>query len=109
MSWNSNLSCEYRIRAILSDRHWNPSIRLMAMNRRNNELFVGKLVYEDKPHPDSLEVPSAMNLSMDMAQELMDSLWECGVRPKEGQGSAGQMESVKYHLEDMRKLVFKGK
>jgi hypothetical protein len=41
------------------------------------------------------------------AQEFMDNLWRCGYRPSEGEGSAGQLASVKYHLEDMRKLVFK--
>jgi hypothetical protein len=43
------------------------------------------------------------------AQILMDSLWDCGTRPSEGQGSAGQLAAVKYHLEDMRKLVFQNK
>lgn len=40
------------------------------------------------------------------AQELMDDLWACGVRPTEGRGSAGQLDAVRHHLEDMRKLVF---
>lgn len=40
------------------------------------------------------------------AQTLMNSLWECGIRPVQGAGSAGQLTAVQYHLEDMRKLVF---
>ena len=40
------------------------------------------------------------------AQSLMNSLWECGIRPVQGAGSAGQLTAVQYHLEDMRKLVF---
>lgn len=46
-------------------------------------------------------------LSHDAAQELMNSLWECGLRPGQGAGSAGQLETMKAHLEDMRKIAFK--
>lgn len=42
----------------------------------------------------------------ELAQQLMNGLWECGVRPAQGQGSAGQLEATRSHLEDMRRLVF---
>lgn len=48
-----------------------------------------------------------LRLKPDEAQELMDQLYAVGVRPSAAAGSAGQLEAVKYHLEDMRKLVFK--
>ena len=41
------------------------------------------------------------------AQKLMDDLWDCGLRPSEGSGSAGQLAAVQNHLEDMRKLLSK--
>ncbi len=41
------------------------------------------------------------------AQGLMDSLWDCGLRPSEGSGSAGALAATQRHLEDMRRLVFK--
>jgi hypothetical protein len=43
------------------------------------------------------------------AQELMDDLWQCGVRPSEGSGSAGSLAATERHLHDMRALVFKNK
>lgn len=43
------------------------------------------------------------------AQELMDSLWQCGLRPSEGSGSAGALAATQRHLDDMRTLVFKEK
>jgi len=43
------------------------------------------------------------------AQDLMDQLWVCGVRPTEGQELSGQLKAIQYHLEDLRKLVFKEK
>jgi len=43
------------------------------------------------------------------AQQFMDELWRIGIRPTEGAGSAGQMAATEKHLDDMRRLVFKGK
>lgn len=45
-------------------------------------------------------------LQKEEAQELMDSLWQCGLRPSEGSGSAGALAATQKHLEDMRALVF---
>lgn len=45
-------------------------------------------------------------LNIQSAQRLMDELWQCGLRPTEGAGSAGAMAATQRHLEDMRKLVF---
>jgi hypothetical protein len=56
-------------------------------------------------------VPPLMSLGFNMAQQLMDQLWDCGLRPSEGAGSVGQMAAVQAHLADMRALVpgLKGK
>lgn len=40
------------------------------------------------------------------AQKLMDDLWNCGLRPSEGTGSAGSLAATERHLKDMRTLVF---
>jgi hypothetical protein len=39
------------------------------------------------------------------AQKLMDELWNCGIRPTSGAGSAGQLAATESHLDDMRALV----
>ena len=52
------------------------------------------------------EVVSAMpfmTLKTDEAQSLMDALYGAGVRPSEGQGSAGMMKAVQAHLADVQK------
>jgi len=46
-------------------------------------------------------------LSRPTAQRLMDELWKCGIRPAEGQGSAGQLAAVQAHLADMQTIAFK--
>jgi len=47
-------------------------------------------------------------LTEEQAQQLMDGLWDCGIRPTEGKGSAGQLAATQKHLDDMRTLVFHG-
>jgi hypothetical protein len=37
----------------------------------------------------------------------MDDLWASGVRPTEGNGSAGAMRAVERHIDDLRKIAFK--
>ncbi len=53
------------------------------------------------------ETQPTVTLSTVAAQQLIDDLWECGLRPSEGSGSAGALTAVQRHLEDMRTLVFK--
>jgi len=48
----------------------------------------------------------AFRVSPEDAQLLMDSLWECGLRPQAGAGSAGQLDATRDHLADMRRIVF---
>jgi hypothetical protein len=39
------------------------------------------------------------------AQELMDMLWACGLRPTQSGESVGQLEAVERHLADFRQLL----
>ncbi len=41
------------------------------------------------------------------AQQLMDELWNVGLRPSEGTGSAGSLAATQRHLGDMRSIVGK--
>ena len=52
-----------------------------------------------------VESTSLFSLTVENAQILMDNLWDCGLRPSEGSGSAGAMKATQNHLEDMRKLA----
>ena len=60
------------------------------------------------PAPRDMSVDPMLHLTIHQAQEFMDELWGCGLRPSEGTGSAGAMAAVQAHLADMRTLVFKG-
>ncbi len=47
-----------------------------------------------------------LTLSRDAAQELMDSLWRCGVRPADIVDSAGALEAAQRHIADLRAVAF---
>jgi hypothetical protein len=47
-----------------------------------------------------------LTLSPAEAQGLLDSLWEVGIRPSNGEGNLGEVGAVKSHLADMRRIAF---
>jgi len=53
-------------------------------------------------------ITPSMSLRRDEAQALMDELWQCGLRPTEGSGSAGSLAATERHLADLQRIVFKG-
>jgi len=59
-----------------------------------------------KPIPDHGLISPLVRISTHEAQIFMDDLWDCGIRPTEGSGSAGAMRAIEKHLEDMRKIAF---
>ena len=79
---------------------------LISRNQpRNGGIFVAEpLIF--KPI-ERFEIPEPqLELNDSEAQSLMDQLWQCGIRPTEGTGSAGAMAATQAHLADLRKLVF---
>jgi len=54
---------------------------------------------------DSIE--PLVNMTLDEAQELIDRLRTCGLRPTEGKDSTGSLAATEKHLDDMRKIVSK--
>ena len=58
------------------------------------------------PKMEGQYIEPCMNLSMEQGQRLIDQLWECGLRPTEGTGSAGQKAAMESHINDLQKIVF---
>ena len=56
---------------------------------------------------EGMKVNPTVVIGYDQAQTLMDDLWNAGLRPTEGAGSAGALLATEKHLDDMRKIVFK--
>lgn len=51
-------------------------------------------------------IAPTMQLGIQSAQQLMDELWQCGLRPSEGSGSAGSLAATERHLKDMQRVAF---
>lgn len=66
---------------------------------------VAKLSWEEVPDGQLVPGPT-LELIPARAQELMDQLWACGLRPTEGVGSAGAAAAMQEHLNDMRRVGF---
>ena len=86
--------------------NWNLGISLYARQMYSDKDFytAQPVVFEEAEEGNIIE-PFA-TLSIQSAQQLMDELWNCGLRPTEGTGSAGSLKATEAHLEDMRTLVF---
>lgn len=85
-------------------QNWGRDVGCLLAKRVGNEMHVGRI--EWTAVPDGEWVARSFNLSQQDAQALMDQLWDCGLRPTEGAGSAGSLSATQRHLEDFRKLVF---
>lgn len=83
---------------------WYRGCELLVCKVEDGKCFEADLTWREVS-PNSYYTPTA-RLETTQAQALMDSLWECGIRPTEGAGSAGAMAATQKHLEDMRRLVF---
>jgi hypothetical protein len=55
--------------------------------------------------PGSIVEPM-LRLGIQSSQQLMDELWQCGLRPTEGTGSAGSLKATENHLADMKRIAF---
>lgn len=91
------------IRATRQPAYWGNEIEIRILDRDTRQACK-RIVME--PVNNGEMIPEAMQISPEMAQGLMNSLWDCGLRPSAGQGSVGQLSATERHLEDMRTIAF---
>ncbi len=59
-----------------------------------------------KEEERGLSIPPLMSVPQESAQQLMDELWNAGLRPTEGTGSSGALAATQKHLEDMKAVAW---
>jgi len=64
-----------------------------------------KIILEKVEIERGCMIPVSGTLDLSDAQMIVDELWNCGIRPSEGVGSAGQLAATQDHLQDMREIV----
>ncbi len=84
---------------------WNDTIAIHMAERKPFGFFVAQEVTFAE-HPENSLCQPFLRLQLDDAQRLMDELWDCGLRPNEGTGSAGSLKATEKHLTDMQRIAF---
>jgi hypothetical protein len=77
----------------------------IAQHVGDDKLAVALPLMFKEAEVDVITTP-CMNFDITAAQRLMDELWQCGLRPSEGTGSAGSLAATERHLADMRTIAF---
>jgi len=96
------------IKFYANSTHFYDKIHVFARDKRGSTLaFPQQIVWEAIAQEDNYVAPEPLfKLDHEEVQSLMDALWDCGIRPSEGMGSAGQLAAVQNHLKDMQKIAF---
>ncbi len=94
-------------RILCNIQPWNRAIDIALFEEQGDRSMIGAPVVMKQRKSDTFVSEPTVQLKPDEAQELMDELWRCGLRPSEGTGSAGSLAATERHLEDMRKIAMK--
>ena len=96
------------IKFYANSTHFYDKIHVFARVKLGTYLaFPQQIVWTKITQEDEYTAPEPLfKLDHEEAQTLMDALWDCGIRPSEGMGSAGQLAAVQNHLKDMQKIAF---
>lgn len=84
---------------------WSSAVAVYFGQRQPNGEF-----YAAKP-PEFVKLDMGvfadpmLKLEQEDAQLLMDELWQAGLRPSEGTGSAGSLAATERHLKDMQAIA----
>lgn len=89
----------------IAESNWGSQYEFLLTSFGNGKIYTAQPVIMNEEHPAVLSKPTFC-LEKDGAQQIFNRLYQLGFRPTDGNGSPGHIESVKYHLEDMRALVF---
>lgn len=77
-------------------------VEIRAVNNDNNT-YASDFVWN--PITPGCHMPVLTVIHDTYAQSLMDQLWNCGLRPTEGSGSAGALAATERHLKDLQLLL----
>lgn len=76
------------------------------INTKSQSSYTAKPIIMEEVKDIFVEAVPTLTISSESGQQLMDDLWQAGLRPSEGTGSAGALAAVEKHLTDMRIIAF---
>lgn len=93
-------------RCVAERHHFGQTVSIYMVQETLTHVSVAQPIQMmSVPKEDVSTFPALMSMSMGMAQELMDSLWQAGLRPSEGTGSAGALKATQDHIKDLRDQI----
>lgn len=97
-----------RMRFFLERTHFGSAISMGIASDpgEDGSVDVAKFITYERMELGLVAAEPLLKLDMHAAQNLMDELWHCGLRPSEGSGSAGSLAATERHLADMQKIAF---
>lgn len=93
-----------RTTAVKNHRHAGGVCIFFDKEEAGKFFTASELVFKEY-EPYAMNETSPVVLDDTESQKLMDDLWDCGIRPSEGTGSAGCLSATQKHLSDMRSIV----
>ena len=81
------------------------SVYIFAKDSQNGDKFTAEPLVMRRVEIGEASRPTFRLAGKDQAQQLMDDLWRCGLRPTEGSGSAGSLAATERHLADMTRIA----
>lgn len=93
------------MKILTNKAEWSNTLQIAIVDERNGVRYVAQPLTMEKVDENSFIAQPTLELDVGSLQAFIDSLWEQGHRPTQTKGTKGELESVRYHLEDMRKLV----
>lgn len=85
---------------------WDRSVEIAIIKRmpEGRKAYAKSLTMETVG--TGVAIQKAFSLEYEAAQKLMDDLWDAGLRPSEGSGSAGSLAATQKHLADLKQIAF---
>jgi hypothetical protein len=101
------------LHASISGNRWDGTgIHIFERNQLGDLVGVAQpIVIEKVEHQGEAFRPAILLpiAQQGLLQEIVDQAWDMGIRPRYAKETVPEVTAIKYHLEDMRRLVFKGK
>lgn len=92
------------LKTYLDKRLFSPDIAVYIVEELGGMAYLAEPLTM-KVRDDAASHQPTMWLSIEASQMLMDQLWNCGLRPSEGSGSAGSLAATERHLKDMQSIA----
>ena len=83
--------------------YWTDTINIYLRAQHGDKRFVVTDLVLTEFDPDNPVELQPLKFEKETAQRFMDELWNCGLRPSEGTGSAGAMQQAQDHIVTLKR------